>query len=86
MESDANRHVALDEVAPGITVSTVFLGLDHNWTDHGPPILFETMVFDDYDRPYQQRYSTWEEAEIGHRAKVAELRQRITRKDRVQRS
>jgi hypothetical protein len=27
-------------------VSTVFLGLDHNWSDRGPPVLFETMVFE----------------------------------------
>jgi hypothetical protein len=26
-------------------VSTVFLGLDHNFGMNGPPILFETMVF-----------------------------------------
>lgn len=26
-------------------VSTVFLGLDHNFYDDGPPILFETMTF-----------------------------------------
>jgi len=26
-------------------VSTVFLGLDHNWIFNGPPMLFETMIF-----------------------------------------
>ena len=26
-------------------VSTVFLGLDHNWSRTGPPILWETLVF-----------------------------------------
>lgn len=26
-------------------LSTVFLGLDHNFDDNGPPILWETMVF-----------------------------------------
>lgn len=31
----------------GYLVSTVFLGLDHNFFGKGPPILFETMVFDD---------------------------------------
>lgn len=29
-----------------ICVSTVFLGLDHNFSDEGEPILFETMIFD----------------------------------------
>jgi hypothetical protein len=31
--------------ATGWLVSTVFLGLDHNFLGTGPPILFETMVF-----------------------------------------
>lgn len=48
-------------------VSTVFLGLDHAWS--GPPLLFETMVFKDNNYgsvEYEQRYSTWYEAEKGH--------------------
>ena len=28
-----------------VEVSTVFLGLDHNFSGHGEPILWETMVF-----------------------------------------
>jgi hypothetical protein len=26
-------------------ISTVFLGIDHNWSGKGPPVLWETMVF-----------------------------------------
>ena len=26
-------------------ISTVFLGMDHNWFQQGDPILFQTMVF-----------------------------------------
>jgi len=29
-------------------VSTVFLAIDHNYTGHGNPVLYETMVFTDY--------------------------------------
>lgn len=29
-------------------VSTVFLGINHNWSNKGPPILWETMVFTNY--------------------------------------
>ena len=48
-----------------IRVSTVFLGIDHNWLG-STPILFETMVFGgEYDQ-YQKRYSTWDEALVGH--------------------
>jgi hypothetical protein len=28
-----------------VLVSTVFLGIDHNWLRTGPPVLWETMVF-----------------------------------------
>lgn len=49
-------------------VSTVFLGLDHNFKDTGDPILFETMVFKNNSLAelYCDRYSTWKEAEAGH--------------------
>jgi hypothetical protein len=48
-------------------VSTVWLGLDHNWSD-GPPLIFETMVFGegcDLDLECW-RYSTLAAAEEGH--------------------
>lgn len=47
-------------------VSTVFLGLDHNFAEVGPPLLFETMIFGGANSEYQERYSTWAEAEAGH--------------------
>lgn len=72
-----DRRVANDLVAPGVEVSTVFLGLDHNYFDKGPPILFETMVFDDYEGGEQWRYCTWDEAVAGHKAVVERLRARI---------
>ena len=41
-----NRHIGLDTIN-GKKISTVFLGLDHNFGE-GPPLVFETMVFEDY--------------------------------------
>jgi hypothetical protein len=38
------RRVGQDENEE-FRVSTVFLGLDHNFDDEGPPIFWETMVF-----------------------------------------
>lgn len=71
------RRVARTEIAAGIYVSTVFLGLDHSFSEEGPPILFETMVFNDYgdvDGPYMfGRYATWDEAEKGHEKAVEAL-------------
>ncbi len=40
----ADRHVA-DDIVGEYRVSTVFLGLDSGWTLHGPPVLWETMIF-----------------------------------------
>lgn len=54
-----------------ILVSTVFLGLDHNWGD-GPPILWETMVFApgwDFDAE-QWRYASEGDARAGHAAAI----------------
>lgn len=64
----ANRHVAKDKIK-SVRISTVFLGLDHCYTN-GQPILFETMVFGGKHDQWQDRYSTWEEAEIGHKKAV----------------
>jgi hypothetical protein len=49
-----------------IHVSTVFLGINHNFRGEGPPIVFETMVFGGAFDRQQRRYATWEEAEWGH--------------------
>ncbi len=64
------RRVALHEYN-GVRVSTVFLALDHNWGDVGPPIVFETtVVIDEPDYQGQDfemnRYATWDEAILGH--------------------
>ncbi len=73
---DADRHVAKDEF-DGVEVSTVFLGLDHNWLG-GAPLLFETMVFTDIEGGGDMwRYSTWEQAEAGHQAAVALMRRKL---------
>lgn len=40
----SERIIATTQVGKEL-VSTVFLGLDHNYTSEGPPILWETMVF-----------------------------------------
>jgi hypothetical protein len=60
-----------------LLISTVFLGMDHNFSNGSKgsnfdPILFETMVFDDsktetdFTEQYCRRYSTWDQATKGH--------------------
>jgi hypothetical protein len=57
-----------------VRVSTVFLGLDHNFGDlFGRPILFETMAFVGHDSVARDHYRTWDEAEAGHARIVAEV-------------
>jgi hypothetical protein len=75
---DQERHVGNTQVGP-YWVSTVYLGLNHNWGD-GPILIYETMVFrcnrlnpedglgDEQD---MERYTTREQAEHGHAEMVA---------------
>ena len=70
VEQGPNRIVRQDDlislIGP-VFVSTVFLGLDHNWGG-GEPLLFETMIFGGpLDGEICLRYPTWDRAESGHR-------------------
>lgn len=56
-----------------VSVSTVFLGLDHRFGP-GAPLTFETMVFGGSLDQEQERYSTWDEAEAGHAAMVERVK------------
>jgi len=51
----------------GVRVSTIFMGLDHSWGG-GVPVLFETMIFGGEHDGYQERCSTWAQAEAMHKA------------------
>ncbi len=66
----ADRTVAITEVA-GVSVSTIFLGLDFNFVG-GEPRLFETCIFTDtpaikYLNGQLHRTKTWKEAEQMHK-------------------
>lgn len=81
-ENLSNRMVAQTHIGPAIMVSTVFLGLDHNFSDTGPPVLFETMVFNGLVERDCWRCSTWEEAEAQHELAVRAVKD-ITTLDRM---
>jgi hypothetical protein len=78
--SIGNRRVDQTEIG-NCHVSTVFLGLDHNWDIGGPPLLFETMVFHDGDGEESWRYSTWDEAVEGHEKACRELASGLSREE-----
>jgi hypothetical protein len=67
MQDNVIKVVKQETLPNGYWVSTVWLGLNHNWGT-GPPLIFETMVtnpFGDWE-DYQKRYSTEAEALDGH--------------------
>lgn len=72
----ANRYVAETQISDNIRVSTVFLGLNHNFGE-GIPILFETMVFGGELDQEVERYSTWTQAEQGHKRWVIKTKAAI---------
>lgn len=62
------------ERARGVFVSTVFLGLDHNFYGDGPPVLWETMIFAGPLSGEMRRYSSKLDALTGHAAMVERAR------------
>ncbi|MCF8605126.1 hypothetical protein L5I01_17365 [Gordonia sp. HY442] len=79
-EFDIDRRVGDTDVGE-VRVSTVWMGIDHNMTGVGPPLIFETMLFvnddedeGDYRHNALVRYATEEEALRGHLAAVDALR------------
>jgi hypothetical protein len=60
-----------DAPGAGITISTVFLGIDHASGMGGGPVLYETMIFGGPNDQAQWRYRTRDEALAGHRHAVA---------------
>ena len=67
--ADDQRGVAVTDFDGG-KVSTVFLGMDHNFT-HGEPVLWETMIFGGPHDGYCERYTSLAKAEAGHQRAVA---------------
>jgi hypothetical protein len=62
--NDGERTVA-KTTTPNGEISTVFIGLDHQFGD-GPPLIFETMVFGGTRDGDMVRCTTWEQAEDNH--------------------
>lgn len=61
-----SRRVAHDTIL-GVEISTVFLGIDHNYDIVGAPVLFETLTFGlPEESQITNRYCTWAEAVDGH--------------------
>lgn len=68
---ERRQHVLWHDEVGDWLVSTVFLGIDHNFSCSGPPVLFETMIFTRDNNEYQERTTTWELAREQHLAALA---------------
>lgn len=62
-----------DDTIGDTRVSTVWLGVDHSFTETGPPIIYETMTFGGEHGEAVMRYCTEAQALDGHRRAVADL-------------
>jgi len=69
----------VEQMANGerLRISTVWLGLDHNFSGQGPPLIFETMVFGGPFDEGQWRWSTEDEAQKGHDIVVQAYRENL---------
>lgn len=69
LENREYKKVEQTTLQNGKVVSTVWLGLDHQFGD-GPPLIFETMVFahkGSWSEEDCERYTTEQEAKAGHK-------------------
>lgn len=73
IESESYKVVSQTHVGE-VLVSTVWLGIDHQFGD-GPPLIFETMVFGGPLDSEQDRYPTEVAALAGHDQMVARVRE-----------
>jgi hypothetical protein len=72
LEDPNYKGVKEDTLPNGKWVSTVWIGLDHQF-GNGPPLIFETMVFSkkgNWQELDRDRYSTQEDALKGHKRMV----------------
>ena len=75
LEEHSAERIVKQETVGHSGSSTVFIGLDHSLRS-GPPLLFETMVFDKSDQEHpascwMERAPTWELALETHESGVA---------------
>jgi hypothetical protein len=71
LQNDKDYSIIEQEYVGIYWVSTVYLGLDHNFYGGRQPLIFETMVFRGRESDFDmERYSTESQAVEGHRRMV----------------
>ncbi len=75
--NDPEMKYVKQETVNGYYVSTVYIGLNYRFGDDGPPLIYETMIFEggDWSDLYCERYHSRLAAEAGHERAVEHARQ-----------
>jgi len=81
-ENNPDRYRFVGKTVVGsLLVSTVWLGIDHSFSETGPPLIFETMIFPECE--VFGRWPTEEAALAGHDQAVEEMRHRLAIGDQL---
>ena len=72
-EKNREERVVAQTDISGVRISTVFLGLDHSFGE-GPPLIYETLVFDGPLDEEMERCSTPEQAMEMHQRMVDKVK------------
>jgi hypothetical protein len=71
-----DRRVDYTRINEEVEVITSFVIVDHRFIgSKGPPLVFETMVFGGPLDQEQWRYSSWDDAVVGHQMAVKKVRE-----------
>lgn len=74
-QNGGSVRIGMTRIGPRVGVSTVFLGIDRRLFGIGRrPLVYETMIFGGPLNGEQRRYSSWDDAETGHRDAVRKAR------------
>jgi hypothetical protein len=73
---EGDLHIGTETIGEA-RVSTVFLAADPKLDGFGEPQLFETMIVGGPLGHERVRYSTWEEAQAGHRRMVERVKHAV---------
>lgn len=73
-ETHRRQRIVQQDLIGKTIVSTIFLGLDHNFSNTGPPLLWETLVFNGPLDHAGERYASLQAARYGHAAMCDRVR------------
>jgi hypothetical protein len=71
------KHIAITPVGEDTEVSTVWMGIDHNFFGEGPPLIFETQIFGGDLDGYIWRWPNIDAARAGHDQVVAQVQEGV---------